>query len=292
MTFFIRISILLRFIVVLIKSYFFKETKNNNLNNKKNKKSIPVVIFDLKKEKFFKYSSINEAAKFLNTYPNTIWRKIQTKELYLNRYSITVMSRYYYLKVCYIYLRKCIINYQILILKITLFLILLIIIYIITIDLLIILKDIINKFNIHTINTRSNQLGYMLEHKIKIETNQIRLISIEEKISKFLNTDKSWEDRYNLLYNNIFNKSSIINSILIGLINLDFHSVAPSPIIDNITNQQLINNSLDAQGLRLNTNLPEIILQNRMIESRPKELLNYQSNILYLLINGISPSLY
>lgn len=308
MTFFIRFSLLLRFLV-FFKKFFILNNKDKlvyiNTNNKNNRKSIPVLIHDRKIDKFSKHSSINEAAKYLNTYPNTIWRKIQTNELFLHRYRIMVMSKHYYFIICYSNLKKFILNIinniiniiknnRIFIIKVILMIILLTIICFIFFNFLIILISIIEKLNDLNVHTRSFQLGYMFQHKTRLELSNVNILKIDDKINKFISTDKNLENKIILFYGNIFWKSSILHSILISLIDLDFHSVAPSPIIDNITNQQLTNNSLDVQNLRINTNLSEIIMNNRILENRskPKELLNYQSNILYLLINGISPSLY
>jgi hypothetical protein len=92
---------------------------------------------------------------------------------------------------------------------------------------------------------------------------------------------------------------SIMNSI---------HSVNPihSPIIEridlnNVFNKMVINTapiieSMDSNSLSINSNRNSLTLNTSIdllrSQSRNKELLNYQSNILYLLINNLSPSIY
>lgn len=103
-----------------------------------------------------------------------------------------------------------------------------------------------------------------------------------------------------------------------GEINLDFssqgnvtlinsvHSLNSSPIIERIDlnsvfNKIVINTtpileSMDNNFLSINSHINSLILNTSMDllrgQSRNKELLNYQSNILYILINNISPSIY
>lgn len=104
-----------------------------------------------------------------------------------------------------------------------------------------------------------------------------------------------------------------------GEINLDFssqgnvtlinsvHSLNSSPIIERIDlnsvfNKIVINTtpileSMDNNFLSINSHINSLILNTSMDllrgQSRNKELLNYQSNILFfILINNISPSIY
>jgi hypothetical protein len=92
---------------------------------------------------------------------------------------------------------------------------------------------------------------------------------------------------------------SIMNSI---------HSVNSihSPIIEridlnNVFNTMVINTapiveSMDNNYLSIISNRNSLTLNTSIdllrSQSRNKELLNYQSNILYLLINNLSPSIY
>jgi hypothetical protein len=96
--------------------------------------------------------------------------------------------------------------------------------------------------------------------------------------------------------------SSAINSSTMNSI----HSINSSPIIERIDLNSVFNNmvinttsvveSMDNNPLSINSNRNSLTL-NTSIDllrghSRNKELLNYQSNILYLLINNLSPSIY
>jgi predicted glycosyltransferase involved in capsule biosynthesis len=84
------------------------------------------------------------------------------------------------------------------------------------------------------------------------------------------------------------------------------HSINSSPIIERIDlngvfNKIVINTapiieSMDSNSLSINSNRNSLTLNTSIdllrSQSRNKELLNYQSNILYLLINNLSPSIY
>lgn len=110
---------------------------------------------------------------------------------------------------------------------------------------------------------------------------------------------------------------SIYQSI-INEINLDFNarntgnfsglnSSYSSPIIERVNINSIFSNaiyssnimndttnSLGIQGVHGNRDSLRILINDSVIGNRPRsrELLNYQSNILYCLINGLSPSLY
>jgi hypothetical protein len=60
----------LRFLINLINIFSKKEIifKDDNIS-KRDRKNVPVIIFDLEANKLFKFKSINEAARFLQTYP-------------------------------------------------------------------------------------------------------------------------------------------------------------------------------------------------------------------------------
>src|SRR5277367_6820142 len=84
------------------------------------------------------------------------------------------------------------------------------------------------------------------------------------------------------------------------------HSLNTSPIIERIDLNSVFNNmvintapiveSMDNNFLSINSNRNSLTLNTSIDllrgQSRNKELLNYQSNILYLLINNLSPSIY
>ncbi len=126
-----------------------------------------------------------------------------------------------------------------------------------------------------------------------------------DKISRFIEANRELK----------FNAKLGIYHCIINEISLDFssrdttltiNSVYSSPIIEridlnNIFNtltsnttfvpESVINNNLginnNRNSLTLNTSIDAVT--NRV---RSTELLNYQSNILYLLINKLSPSIY
>lgn len=81
-----------------IKTFLFKSFYNKKTNYSKEKhiktkeQSIPVIVLDLKTNKFIKCVSIAEAARSLNTHSKTIWRKVQDNKLYLDRYKIIKYS--------------------------------------------------------------------------------------------------------------------------------------------------------------------------------------------------------
>lgn len=71
----------------------------NRIFDKRSGKNIPVVVIDFKVNRLFKFSSINEAARFLDAHPTTIWRKIQKDELYLGRYRIVISNKGLYFRI-------------------------------------------------------------------------------------------------------------------------------------------------------------------------------------------------
>jgi len=94
---------------------------------------------------------------------------------------------------------------------------------------------------------------------------------------------------FNFVYNPSLIKSNYSSPIIERIdLNNVFNSmvIKTAPIIETMDNNYLSINS-NRNSLTLNTFID--LLQGR---SRSKELLNYQSNILYLLINNLSPSVY
>jgi hypothetical protein len=147
-----------------------------------------------------------------------------------------------------------------------------------------------------------------LEHRFTTKNNLINNYKPNifiNKINIFLDVNKGRK----------FNANLGIYQIIMNEINLDFNSrdtslainsVYSSPIIERIdlnsvfntftantlsVTEPVINNSLginsNRNSLTLNTSVD--VLTNK---TRSTELLNYQSNILYLLINKLSPSIY
>ena len=151
-------------------------------------------------------------------------------------------------------------------------------------------------------NIKINYMKHILEHRFVAKDNP----SFNYKLSAYI---------YKVNKELVFKPNPGIYQTIMNEINLDFgsinissvttNSVYSSPIIEriNINNifntfttntasiiEPTINNlgiSSNRNSLTLNTSLD--VLNNR---PRNKELLNYQSNILYLLINNLSLSIY
>lgn len=191
------------------------------------------------------------------------------------------------------------------------FLILLsIIIYIFLSDIILICKDIYDDCISNLHKNRINNLKYTLEYKCKLNNNLINNMEYTEfnKID-ILILNKKLKFECICLYNNIPNRLNIAKSI-IDEIHLSFRdminvSTVNSPIIDQVNyntnsllnihtvNQEIPNNPLGIQGIYGNKN--SLVVSNNFIignNHRKTELLNYQSNILYILLNGLSPSIY
>lgn len=304
---------------------------------------MPVIVLDLKTNKFHKYVSIAEAARALDTHSKTIWRKVQDNKLYLDRYQIIKYSGdidykykhvksywhifYYNLKPKdYKYVFRVIEKSSIYIPYIILIMIVCIILY--TIALISI--DIYNLYTYNLQEYRANHLKYILEHRFtsnNISSNS-KLPVIIDNTSRFNGNNPwcfTWSAEWQLKYTHFYsNLSDVlgINSPILSNVNLDFSSVINNSVTNNIvldnsviTSSPIISqanfngissvvdinpvvnlepsyqdytNSLgiycDRDSLRLVT--------NDLVQGKTKELLNYQSNILYCLINGLSPSLY
>lgn len=185
-----------------------------------------------------------------------------------------------------------------------------VIIYIFLSDIILICKDIYDDCIFNLYKNRINNLKYTLEYKCKLNNNLINNTEYTEfnKINIFiLNKKLKFECIY--LYNNIPSRLNITKSIT-DEIHLPFRdmisiSTINSPIIDQInynTNlllntytvqQEIPSNPLGIQGIYGNKN-SMVILNNFIMgdNHRNTELLNYQSNILYCIINGLSPSIY
>ncbi len=289
-------------------------------------KGIPIIVLDLKTNKLFEYRSIAEAARSFNVYPNKIWRTIRKNKPYLNRYQIEYKSYininetiiYNLLFALYVKCFKYIFKRKniILIIYIILFIILGFILCKYIPNIILILKDMYNNY-IYTMNEiRINHLRYISEHKFLLCKNSsienIKGFMITDQINKLTLFNKEFGFIHMDTYKSIDTKLSIYQSIM-NEINLNFNnnyldvsSFNSSPIIERIDINNVFdrlikdttsvvetinNNSLsitnNRNSLTLNTSIN--LLTNK---SGNKELLNYQSNILYLLVNGLSPSLY
>lgn len=305
------------------KNNFFLENISRQIGTKRNNFGIPVVVLDLKTKKSYEYRSIAEAARYFKTHPKTIWRIVYNNRLYLNRYQISekknINNKYIVLYINYFYSSiNAVKNNKNLIYRILLFIVLSILICIFLVFIFIIFKDIYDKYVFTLLEGKINFNIYVSEHRYYLYhvLNNNSTDDITYK-TNFINI-KGW--RYEYLINNkwtsIHNNELGIYQSIINAINLDFNakgnltfsrinSAYSSPLIErvninsifsnaiastNITNE--VTNSLGIQGINFNRN--SVIFEDLVINTRVKttELLNYQSNILYCLINGLSPSLY
>jgi hypothetical protein len=149
---------------------------------------------------------------------------------------------------------------------------------------------------------------------------------ISHKVSGLVDFNQEWRSIYVLKNKTSFiinfpskPELSIYQSI-INQLNLDFHSALPinnslhsSPIIERVNINTLFSNAIAStrptinivdnvssnNSLVINTqsiygNKNYSIIDNVFIEPRSpgREILNYNSNVLYCLINGLSPSTY
>lgn len=281
--------------------------------NPKSGVGTPVAVIDMKISKRLEFSSISEAARYFNTYPKTIWRIVYGHKLYHNRYKIIVKNtkleafiikyKYLYYENCIkylIFINKNIIKNSYLILCIFLWVILIIILCVYFYYIAIIYIEVLNDYvyNIH--NIRINHSKYWLDYDSGSVSSLLnnRPNNYKFKISRFIEVNRDLK---------VNAKLGIYQSIIQG-IKLDFssmtYSVHPSPIVEQIDLNsifktmiintssiiELIDNSTlstTKNSLTLNTSID--LFQD---QPRGKELLNYQSNILYILINNLSPSIY
>jgi hypothetical protein len=169
---------------------------------------------------------------------------------------------------------------------------------------------------------KGNYNRCVLEHKLLLNnvlnntntgliTNKTSFIDIKELRHEYL-FNKTW-----VSVHNTSSQLGIYQSI-INQINLDFSSKGTetfsaintpysSPIIERVNINNIFSNaiastnisndttnSLGVHGVNHFNNRNFVIVDNVLINTKLKttELLNYQSNILYCLINGLSPSIY
>jgi len=313
------------------KDSFFSKSLPKEIGTKRNKSGIPVVVLDLKTKQSYVYVSIAEAARSFNTHPKTIWRIIYNNKLYLNRYQIIeqnnklevqyFMFKFYKLISEYLYyILNVLKNNKVSICRILLFIILVIVLCIFMYNILILCRDIYDQYVFSVRENKVNYIKCVLEHKsslnqvlsnTKITYNRARFIDIKEWRYDY-NFKGKWTD-----FNNTNSELGIYKSIM-NEINLDFNakgtgtfsginSSYSSPIIERININNIfsnaisstnthnsIPNSLGIHGIDYSSNRNSVIVDNVLMNTkvRTTELLNYNSNILYCLINGLSPSIY
>lgn len=313
------------------KDSFFSKSLPKEIATKRNKSGIPVVVLDLKTKQSYVYVSIAETARSFNTHPKTIWRIIYNNKLYLNRYKIIeqnhklevqfFMFRFYKLIFEYLYyIFHFIKNNKVSICRILLFIILVIVICIFMYNIITLCRDIYDQYVFSVRENKVNHIKCVLEHKsslnpvfnnTKITFSRARFINIKESRYDY-NFKVKWTD-----INNTNSELGIYKSIM-NEINLDFNakgtgtfsginSSYSSPIIERININNIfsnaisstnthnsIPNSLGIHGIDYSSNRNSFIVDNVLMNTkiRTTELLNYNSNILYCLINGLSPSIY
>jgi hypothetical protein len=300
----------------LIKFY----STNSSIIENRVTKGIPVTILDLKTNESFEYTSVAEVARSFDTYPNKIWRVIKEDKLYLDRYFIKVKSytklndvRIYnllytlYIK-CFRYVLKTLRYKATPIMYILLLMILSIFICKYFFNILLICKNTYYNYIYNYSEIRVNYLRYVLEYKLtcydsfnRINDKSIlsnKLITLFEFKEK-LPFKPSCFDKY------ISNKPGIAELILKDA-NLDFSSaiaIAVSPSLNRVElkntnlsiNTEIVQDApVNALGIYSNKDYTLSILSNVIYNNRArsKEILNYESNILYVLVNNLSPSIY
>ena len=178
-----------------------------------------------------------------------------------------------------------------------------IILYIIIgISLYIYIPEIMSLFNIiydeymlYIHKVKGEHLKWVLENRLTIDYTSHT--EINDKFNKFIDLNKEWR---NELKDNLNDKNIGIVKTIINELNIDFKSFTDS--IHNTPNMTSAifearfshplapNHPLGLQGI--NHNFDEIVkmLNNYLIEhgSQSLERLNYQSNIMYILVNGLS----
>lgn len=304
--------------------------KNKEIGSKRNKFGIPVVVLDLKTKESYDYVSIAEAARSFNTHPKTIWRIVYNNKLYLNRYQITEkinkdlnivgfillfknnISKHYYKAFLVVKSNEIYFIRWILVIFFWFSFCIIIIL------LFIIIKDIFEEYIFAVRIGKGYYNKCVWEHKVLLNEVLYTTNNLFAKTSFNSFELLRYEDIYKYRWISVYNTNegiSIYQSI-INEINYDFNvkgteafsglnSSYSSPIIERVNINNIFSNaiattnifsdnanSLGIHGISNNRN--SIIIDNSLMTTRIKttELLNYQSNILYCLINGLSPSLY
>ena len=185
---------------------------------------------------------------------------------------------------------------------------------------IIICKDIYDQYIFTIREGRANYNTYVLEHKLWLNQGLNNTKIIFNSFKPSIIRIKNW--RYEYLFKpkltSIHNTNSELGiyKSIINEINLDFKSTGvlsginssySSPIIEraninsifsnaisSMNTHNSIPNSLGIHGIDYSSNRNFVVVGNVLMNTklRTTELLNYQSNILYCLINGLSPSIY
>ncbi len=319
------------------KGFFFAPSHTKNIEGNK-VAGIPVIVLDLYTNKSIKYASITQAAKSFDTHPKTIWRKVQNKQRYLERYLITEKYDYFsniyinIVKYINIKLKVLIVNNTIVLYILLMFMLLVYILYKYVPFFILLYTDICNNYtnNIDIIKVENIKFGLEQKSLLKMDRfNYLKAPLLNEKVNGLVEFNLDWRSECLLKNKSSFligirNKLSVYQSI-INELNLDFQSIPSrgnslhsSPIIERININNIFSNAIastrptisiiDTAGsssidstnsLVINTqsifsNRNYSIIDNTLIWPRSpgREVLNYNSNVLYCLINGLSPTTY
>lgn len=190
--------------------------------------------------------------------------------------------------------------------------------------------DVYNNDVNHIDKIKVENIKFGLEQKFPLQMGTFNFLKapfINDKVDGLAEFNHDWRSEYLIKNKSSFiigirNKLSVYQSI-INELNLDFHSVNSvnnshvmqnsSPIIERINLNNVFSNAIastrpsinivdsinTSNSLVINTqsihsNRNYSIIDNTLIWPRSpgRELLNYNSNVLYCLINGLSPSTY
>lgn len=158
-------------------------------------------------------------------------------------------------------------------------------------------------------NIKINKIKFILNNSIRTNynnslTNTLYNSYHENKLSKFIDLSKDWKQSYIDYLKYKRPSLNIVSSIL----DSKSHQVSSSPILNHTYNNlndflynqvrgarpDIINNPLGISGIHHDIDEVISMLDNYQAENRRHslELLNYQSNIMYIIVNRLSPSLY
>ena len=300
------------------RSKFIKINYSFDFMKYKATRGIPVTVLNLKTKESFEYLSIVEAARSLGVYPNKVRRIIRKDKPYLEHYSI-ITKDYINLNdigifnLLYILCVKCLtriyktIRINIAIIMYILFWVILgIILYKYILYLIITLKDIYYEYLYTICEIKINYLNRMLEHR-SLSHNKGCIESISTRIFAYKSVNFYNGLEFDCIHS--YKSSNLKYNIyqpIINEINLDFRTsfseISSSPVIERIDINKVFNKIIEDtthivesnNSLGINNNRDSLKLDTFSLRDdiKNKELLNYQSNILYLLINKLSPSIY
>lgn len=291
-----------------------------------NSRYIPVEVMDLKIGTSTEYNSISEAARSLNIYPKAIWRKVKSKELYKDRYLIKSKFKINNIKYKKTYNKNnnstiSFSNNKYRIYSYIFFILIFLILstweYMLYIGLVLIdaYNIVFHKFTQMDINT----LNQMLDDELRSSKTKTYMVS--DKINGLADFNNKWRCD-DLLKNGKDYSILKINKPIINTISLDIPdteiatrdiSLDVSPIVNQLTLDNMFSKAIASTKPTINiinsnfndspimgthslygNNRNYTIINSILFgpKSPGREILNYESNVLYCLINGLtSPAL-